>query len=307
MKNLKQNWRKAMSIKIVKIYAMVLVLITPFIFAETPGDEREKLGRNEINVMDGGDLCPKVQTKKYNHHMILIDATTSLRPDQIDLLQRLVLDESYLRQMPPLDKISIMVLSDVLPSQNRPILSVCRPRSGDPSSPYKIDKHNYLIESITDLTGVFEKKFIGGIDKAIQEIAQSSPSASIGSPIMGQLKEISRLPDLDFTNNSGYESRKLTIVSDLAQNTKKLPFYDLCPTNKSRNCPSWEKFKKNKKYKLWANQAKAYFNEDVEVNIIYLNSFFDPNLDKGVLDFWYSYLEDSGVTKINFDIETEEL
>jgi hypothetical protein len=293
-----------MKISSIATYTMSLMLIAPFIFAETPADEREKLTRDDLNYMDGGDLCPKVPAKKYNHHMILVDATTPLRADQVDLIQRLVLGESYLRQMMPLDKISIMLLSDVMPTQNKPIFAACRPRSGDPASPYEIDKHNWVKETKSDLTLLFDKKFIGGVNNAIKEIAQASPSQSIGSPIMGQLKEISRLPDLDFTNKSGYESRKLTIVSDLAQNTERLPFYELCPT--TRSCPSWEKFKKNRKYKLWANQAKAYFNSDVEVNIIYFNSFFDPNLDKGVLDFWYDYLEDSGVTNVNFDIETEQ-
>ena len=100
---------------------------------------------------------------------------------------------------------------------------------------------------------------------------------------MGQLKEISRLPDLDFTNNSGYENRRLTIVSDLAQNTERLPFYTLCPGN--RACPSCEEFKNDRKYRLWAKQALPKFDSSIDVDIIFLNSNFDKQLDKGVLDF----------------------
>tara|TARA_B110000967_G_C18865013_1_gene552200 strand:+ start:1224 stop:2123 length:900 start_codon:yes stop_codon:yes gene_type:complete len=288
--------------------AIVILTFTVFSYSETPADERKALKNDQINLMNNGNLCPKEFGNKYSHHIVLIDTTAPLNGSQVNLIKRLVLSDESLKLMKPMDKLSIIRLWDVAPSANKPIFSACRPRSGDPSSPYKIDKPNPWTETDTDLSGPFEKKFIGGVHEAMVQIADSSIVTadkgviSIGSPIMGQLKEIGRLPDLDFTNNSGYETRKLTIVSDLAQNTLRLPFYELCPSKKS--CPSWEKFKKNKKYKIWAKNALPKFNKGIDVQILFLNENFDPQMNKGVLEFWYEFLEDSGITNIEFDNET---
>ena len=39
--------------------------------------------------------------------------------------------------------------------------------------------------------------------------------------------------------------------------------------------------------------------------MIYLNSNWDVNIDKEILEFWFDYFEDAGVEDIDFDIETE--
>jgi len=297
-----------------KLIIFSLVIFPFYLSSDTPADQRNKYKKDEINAMDNGDLCPKAFSKKYNHHMVLIDTTTALTGAQKELVKRLVLSDEYLKLMKPIDKLSIMNLYDVAPAANRPIFSKCRPRSGDTGSPYKIDHHDPLWENITEVAGPFNKLFVQGVNDALELIAQNKPNPnadtrSQGSPIMGQIKEISRLHDLDFRSDSGYESRKLTIVSDLAQNTGRLPFYELCPNTKP--CPSWEKFKKKKEYKIWAKQALPLFDETKylvkppDVHIIFLNSNFDQQLNKGVLEFWFDFLEESGVTNIEFDIETD--
>ena len=278
-------------------------------FADTPADERPTYKRTQINATYNGDLCPKVSSKKYHHHLVLIDTTTPLRSDQIDLIKQLVLSEAHLKQMVPYDKLTIMRLFLDVPIQNKPLFAKCRPRNGDPSSPYKIDKPNRLTESEKDLKPVFDKLFVDGVKKTLEEIANPQilpPKGSrvnTGSPIMEQLKEISRLLDIDFTKTSGYESRKLTIVSDLTQNTNRLPFYESCPNN--TKCPSWEKFKKNSKYKLWAKQAIPNFGENIEVNVVYLSSNFDQNLDKQILEFWMDFFTDAGIGNFEFETETD--
>ncbi len=237
--------------------------------------------------------------------MVLIDATTPLTTVQFDLIKRLVLSEDYLEQMSPWDRLTIMRLYGVAPAKNLPLFSACRPRTGSPKY-HQIDKYSIWTESENDLKDVYEKLFVEGVKKALEEIKnptlKEEEITTGGSPIMGQLKEISRLPDLDFTPNSGYEFRKLTIISDFAQNTDKLPFYNLC----NRKCPSWEKFKNNKEYTRWLRMSMPDFGERFEIKAIYLNSNFDSNLNKGIMEFWEDFFKDAGVEDFYFDdIETE--
>ena len=289
---------------------ILLSLIHLTVFSDTPADEREAYGRDEINLMDNGDLCPRTSNKKYHHHFILVDSTAPLRPSQVELVKRLVLPEQYLETLAPWDRLSIMNLRSVKPAKNKPLFSKCRPRSGNPGSIYKIDKHDWKFESESDLRSVYDTLFVGEISAAIGKIANPESSDEqddrlLNSPIMSQIKEISRMLDLEFTPKSGYESRKLTIVSDLAQNTSRISFYDECPG--AQVCPSWQEFKNDKKYKRWVKRLLPQFGDGVEVELVYLNSFIDPNLDKGILDFWYDFFEDVGVTKINDRIESDEV
>ena len=48
------------------------------------------------------------------------------------------------------------------------------------------------------------------------------------------------------------------------------------------------------------------FDSSIDVDIIFLNSNFDKQLDKGVLDFWFEFLEEAGIdyNSIDFDNET---
>ena len=290
-------------------FLLLIVFMFPFLLvANTPADERPAYPRDETNYLDGGDLCPKDDPKKYSHHIVLIDATTPLTTVQLDLIKRLILSEDYLEQMSPWDRLTIMRLYGVAPAKNLPLFSACRPRTGSPKY-HKIDKYSIWTESEKDLKDVYEKLFVEGVNKALEEIKnptlKQEEITTDGSPIMGQLKEISRLPDLGFTASSGYESRKLTIISDFAQNTERLPFYELCPINSKKKCPSWEKFKNDRRYKMWAKMSLPEFGKGAEINAIFLNSNFDKNLKKGVMEFWDAFFADTGA-EFSFDgIETE--
>ena len=286
-------------------YIFCLFLIISFnLNAVTPSDSRPAYTRDKTNYLDGGDLCPKDDPTRYGHHLVLVDATTPLNTVQVELVERLILSREYLDEMAPWDRLTIMMLYGEAPSKNRPLFSKCRPRSGNPTY-HKIDAHNKWVESVKDIKVVYEQLFIGGVNEALNAIANpqvpEGGMTNVGSPILGQIKEISRLPDIGFTSTSGYESLKLTIVSDLAQNTDKIPFYDLC----KKKCPTWDKVKNNKKYRLWIKKSIPKFGEDIPVNVLYLNSNFDKNIDKGILDFWMDYFEESGITNFDFDIETE--
>ena len=293
-------------------FLTLLCSFSATVIHEANAEERPSFGRDEINIMNNGDLCPKEATSKYHHHFVLVDATTDLTPSQLELVRRLALSRPYLDNLQPLDRVSIMRMQHVKPSKNRPLFSKCRPRSGNPASPHKIDKHDWKFESQSDLANVYKTLFVGGIDSAIKELGRPrdldkdlKEDAMINSPIMSQIKQISNFLDLEFTKDSGYESRKLTIVSDLAQNTKRLPFFEQCPG--STPCPSWEEFKSRKKQKLWAKRVVPDFGNNIEVELIYLNGRFDPNLDKNILEFWIEFFEDAGIENLDFEIEVDEM
>ena len=277
--------------------------------AAPSADEREKFSIEEINVMDGGDLCPINSRKRFHHHFVLVDATADLQPSQLKLLERLVLSEVYLAKMMPWDRLTIMMLRDVKPAKNLPLFSKCRPRSGDPSSRYMADHHDWISESQSDLTGIYQNLFVARVNETIKKLGAPRSAltevedALTGSPILSQIKEISRLPDMGFTKDSGYKRRTLTIVSDLAQNTNRLPFYDQCPGD--AKCPVWESFKNDKKYKLWAKRVIPDFGAEVDVKLVYLNNNFDKNIDKGVLEFWTDFFVDSGIEISDMEFESD--
>ena len=311
IKSFYQNSRKDLQMHHKKLVLLLIgFAFSSLLNSATPADSREKFSIDEINVMDEGDLCPVSSNKRFNHHFVLVDATAELSPSQLKSLERLFLSESNLASMVPWDRLSIMMMRDIKPAKNIPLFSKCRPRSGDPASPYIIDHHNWLSESQSDLTVIYNDLFVSEVKKTILKLSEPrDPSLAlsgdlmVGSPILSQIKEIFRLPDLNFRKDSGYESRTLTIISDLAQNTKRLPFYDQCPLNSS--CPTWESFKNNKKYKLWAKRAIPDFGNNLEVRLLYLNNNFDPDLDRGVLDFWIDFFKDAGISDIDFEIESD--
>lgn len=291
---------------------IICAIVSASVFSLTPADSRESFRQNQINLMDDGDLCPKESNKKYHHHFVLVDTTTPLTPSQADLLRRLVLPEPYLAGLAPWDRVTIMEMSVIKPAKNRPLFSKCRPRSGDPASRYKIDKHDWKYETKANVSRIYRDRFLKGIYSTVDRIENPdvvgtnvSEDALVNSPIMGQIKEISRILDMGFTKTSGYESRKLTIVSDLAQNTTRLPFYKLCPPV-TRTCPTWKGFKTNKKYARAIERQMPDFSADVEVEIIYLNNRFDPYLDKGIIDFWENFFLDAGVKNFDYQVETDQ-
>ena len=65
-----------------KLIIFSLVIFPFYLSSDIPADQRNKYKKDEINAMDNGDLCPKAFSKKYNHHMVLIDTTTPLTGGQ---------------------------------------------------------------------------------------------------------------------------------------------------------------------------------------------------------------------------------
>ena len=280
----------------------------------TDANDRPIIPLSEINRMDNNgikaDLCPKNAIEhKYLHRMILIDSTMGLKGKQISLIKRLLLGEDMLRRMVPYDRLSIVRLNETSPQYNLAAYSMCRPRNGDINSPYKIDKHDWMFETKKELEIQF-KRFKDGVDDTLNNInsvalPENDPKASSGSPIMEQIKEISRLPDFKFDSFANYQKRELIIISDLQQNTTKIPFYKYCKLGKNQNCPSYEDFKKQKKITRWLKKALPDFGENINIKFFYLNTVADPNLDREVLEFWEGYFNEVGIKDFDYEIESD--
>ena len=294
------------SIRAIVFFFLCQLVLTSAFAEVTPADERPFLeilqGDHVVPDLSQG-LCPKDRSMQYLHHLVLIDSTQDINAKQLAVIAELFLGKDMLKRMMPYDRLSIVRLRNIAPAANKAIFSKCRPRNGEADSPYKLDHHNWLYESQGQLQTIF-KFFTDGVDEAIQDInpprlPDGYPLKITGSPIMEQLKEISRKPIYKFDEYANYQQRKLTVVSDLLQNTERLPFYSWCMNSPRSKCPSYEDFKNLLGFEL------PDFGQNIEVEIFYLNLKHDPNLDLDVLEFWQGYFKDAGIDDVNYEIETD--
>ena len=117
---------------------------------------------------------------------------------------------------------------------------------------------------------------------------------------MEYVANISRQDHFGFNEAAGYSDRRLTIVSDLMQNSSRFKFSELC----QRKCPSWEEFVKSKK--LTSQFLKNFlpnFGGPITVRAFYLGSErLDKGLMKNTTDLWESYFAAAQQTDFDFSI-----
>lgn len=303
---------------IIAIFLVFLTSTNAFakITPATSADQRPWVGitTNDIDKWKGGDLCPLDKKLKYHHHLVMIDSTTSLKGTQIQLIKRYLLGDIELQRMIPYDRLTIVRLRETAPAYNRPVFSMCRPRNGDSNSIYKLDEPYILRETQKELEILFSI-FTKGVNDVFANInaelrAPTDPAVSKGSPILEQIFEISRIPDYGFDRFSGYQSRTLTIVSDLTQNTERIPFYTDCNKGKNKNCPRYEDYKKKKEIIRWIKNQTPDFGDNIDVKFFYLNTnenlgINDLNLDRGILEWWEGFFQDAGIDDFNYNIESD--
>jgi hypothetical protein len=293
----------------------------------TPHDKRPLLEDDQIELMvpkgTNQSLCPKNPEYKFEHTLVLIDATSGLSPLVIAEIKNLFLSESKMRRALPYHRFTIMRLVDKPPTKNTPIFSMCRPRSGEKDSPYYPDKTTtWMGPSLNDYKALFNNFFMKKLNKALIPSNIIVPGQLTGSQIFEQIVQLERNENLDFFSGAGYEYRKLVIVSDLAQNNDRFNFLDtrtvnerkktpLCKQRKYRKggkdkCPTYEQFKKIEESRIWIRQYTAdQLGDGLDLHIFYLNSR-DPNLDLGLLELWQDYFNELGFNgKYNTTIQTD--
>ena len=244
------------------------------------------------------DWC--APSKKYGHHAIIVDTTEGFSEAQYSLLQNQILNDASMTDIPPYDKITIINITgkDVQATETYPIFSKCRPRSGQEKSQYELDHPTFF-----GMPGSMMKQmmafFNDGLANARAEFSGLQDSTGDFSQIMEQIKELSRIKEIDFSND--YEYRNLIIFSDLMQFSKNVNLISSCRDRK--NCISWDDFKNNPSNRLKVKNMMPRFGDNPpKVFVYYLQCKHDKNLDIGLLEFWDGYFTDAG---IEWDYDTE--
>ena len=251
------------------------------------------------------DYCPKTN---YGHTAIIVDTTEKFNEFQYALLQNQILNNGSMADIMPYDRVSIFDLTgrNVTATQTKPIFSKCRPRMGDESSKFEDDhgtfryparkmqqQYAFFLNFPTspDHNGI-------GLAQAREHFSDLEELSGQYSMIMEMIKEISRAPVLNFTDDDKWQSRKIIIFSDLLQNSDTLTIYNSCKRGK---CITWDSVKDKPSVK----QLMPSFKDEnkPEVFVYYLHCKYNRKLDNGTVDFWKGYFEDAGM-KFNYDTET---
>tara|TARA_B100001057_G_scaffold474644_1_gene540433 strand:- start:1591 stop:2421 length:831 start_codon:yes stop_codon:yes gene_type:complete len=233
--------------------------------------------------------CP--QEQKYGHHAIIVDTTEGFSEAQYSLLQNQILNDSSMEEIPSYDKITIINVSgkDIQATETVPLFSKCRPR-------IKSAGFFDLPETtLKQMTGFFNKD-LSDARKSFEGLEDSTGDFS---QIMEQIKELSRIKEIDFSNE--YEYRKLIIFSDLMQFSKNVNLISSCRDRKK--CITWDNFKNDPSNRMKVRNMMPRFGENPpEVFVYYLQCKHDKNLNIGLLEFWDGYFTDAG---IDWDYDTE--
>ena len=251
------------------------------------------------------DFCPKTN---YGHTAIIVDTTEKFNEYQYALLQNQILNNGSMADIMPYDRISIYDLTgrNVTATQTKPIFSKCRPRSGENLSKFEDDhpsfwhpanpmKQQYAFflnfPTSPDHNGI-------GLAQAREHFSDLEELSGQYSMIMEMIKEISRAPVLNFTDDDKWQNRKIIIFSDLLQNSDTLTIYNSCKRGK---CITWDSVKDKPSVK----QLMPSFKDEnkPEVFVYYLHCKYNRKLENGTIEFWKGYFEDAGM-KFNYDTET---
>ena len=242
--------------------------------------------------------CPP--NEKYGHHAIIVDTTEGFSEAQYSLLQNQILNDSSMTDIPPYDKITIINITgkDVQATENKPLFSKCRPRSGQEKSKYELDHPSFFGMPAAQMRQMMAF-FNDGLEKARTQFSGLEDSTGNYSQIMEQIKELSRIKEMDFTEQ--YDYRKIIIFSDLMQYSKNINLISSC---RDRNkCITWDDFKNNTNNRLKVkNMLPKFGNNPPEIYVYYLQCKHDKDLNIGLLEFWDGYFTDAG---IDWDYDTE--
>jgi hypothetical protein len=244
------------------------------------------------------DWCPP--DEKYGHHAVIVDTTEGFNDSQYSLLENQILNKASMEDIPPYDKVTIINITgkDAQATQIEPLFSKCRPRNGEKKSKHELDRPTFfgMPESQMKQMMAF---FNDSLSKAKSKFDGLDNSSGNYSQIMEQIKELSRIKQIDFS--SDYEYRKIIIFSDLMQYSKNLNLISSCRDKK--NCITWEDFKNNPQNRIKIRNMMPKFGENPpDVFVYYLQCKHDKNMDIGLLEFWDGYFVDAG---INWDYDTE--
>ena len=165
----------------------------------------------ERNLARDSRLCPQ-ETGPLSVHVVLIDATDPYNMAQRSQLRSLLLE---LKDTTPKDGLlAIYVVSEIVAELPVSAFEACSP--GDPKDA------NALIENVTRIRQRWEEQFEKPLRALIDKLLESPALAQ--SPIMEMVQTVS-ISTLQKTR----VARKLTLVSDLLQNSPLFSLYRSAP------------------------------------------------------------------------------
>ena len=171
-------------------------------------------------------------------------------------------------------------------------------RSGQEKSKYELDHPSFFGMPAAQMRQMMAF-FNDGLEKARTQFSGLEDSTGNYSQIMEQIKELSRIKEIDFSDE--YDYRKIIIFSDLLQYSKNINLISSC---RDRNkCITWDDFKNNTNNRLKVkNMLPKFGNNPPEIYVYYLQCKHDKYLNIGLLEFWDGYFTDAG---IDWDYDTE--
>jgi len=210
----------------------------------------------DIDEIDKVTFCSK--TKSYDKHVILLDITEKYNFVQVNDIKNNI--EKLIKELAIGEKLEIYFLKDKVSEKDIPALEVCNPNSGDNS--------DFLFSNPRLLKKNWNEKFYQPLMNTMNVIDEENEYNS--SPILEMIQWINVRtfkPNVDSTN-------KLTIVSDMIQNSKNVSFFkdNISKLNNDANT------------KFITNMN----NVEVNLLVIYRNKY-KKFQTKQHIEFWLKY------------------
>ena len=287
----------------IKLFFKCLICLLGILFVLNLFAETSDI-KIHIDKLDKETLCPMPGTEHANdkHVVYLIDTTMELTATEFDTIDNLLLSAEGLKNIKPYTRISIINLNgiDKQASQTDYLFSKCRPRNGE--GPFELDKASWFSENSRMMQQMWKNKFLEAYEDAKKDL-RDQPEGDF-TQLIEMIYELSRMPHLNFGDN--YSERKLIIVSDLIQHSPRggLSFVNSCVRNKS--CSTWDEIKSGQFSTLMKAMLPRFGKNPPSIDILYLNSRTDPNLNSGAIELWEGYFKDAGISNVSLDIETNK-
>lgn len=251
-------------------------------------------------------FCPK-DGKVNGHTIVILDLTSRLEQAQIDYVDAMVFSERFFKSYDPFTKFSYVLIDGRKPQSQIPKFLKCRPKTGINTK--DSCEHPTWGESRIYVNKKW-KVFIKESEKISQEIFEESQESD-NSLIYETIASIFKIPKFDFDAN--YPKRKLIIVSDMMQHSKRISFYNFCRDQNSKKpnkCPRLDQLlTTNSSTKEYIERTSPTNSKNVDIQIIFLNNRYETSktLGPSLISLWTEYFERAGfkTPKVEYQLDID--
>lgn len=307
-----------------------LVLFLFFAVCVLPVSAKGMAGK-ELPVLryterDPRTFCPYDPRISNEHLLIFVDVTDGFTEQQINLMKNDILTEELLENVGIYGKVSLIVMDGNEPvTKLTPLLSICRPKSGNSASKDKRDHFDMLTENRRRIELEYRIGYLRRLrDRVIAIVKEKAESRkpTNETPLMEAIHEITRSSAIDFGDK--YEKKTIVMVSNMYHSSKSLPLDKLCVKNIHRHgvsfyrytsvwkCPSFQDLKNKSANKFYLERKikpKFKGKTDVKLWILYKEQSEGSIRDAALLTFWTDYFDYVGgdVTFLEPEFEADPL